>query len=108
MPRGDRLATVLQRFEDMSALPQIGGAIDESHIPIKAPREDPDAYYNWKGFHSIVPEGVGSFLKFSDIFVVYPVRVHDARVLSNSGLFEIAQASGTAFPGGPQRIIEGI
>ena len=50
MPRGDRLATVLQGFEDMSGRSQIDGAIDGSHIPIKAPRENGDAYYTGKDF----------------------------------------------------------
>ena len=38
----------------------------------------------------------------------YPGRVHDARVLNNSGLFLTAQENGTAFPGGQCCVDEGV
>lgn len=108
-PTGDRLQTIIQTFEDQCGLPQVGGAIDGSHIPIKAPTDEPDAYYNRKGFHSIVLQAVvDCFLTFTDVFVGYPGRVHDARVLANSGIFLAAQSAGTAFPGGQDQVIDGI
>ena len=78
MPGGDRLARIIHTLECQAGLLQVGGAIDGSHIPFKAPLEDPDAYYNRKGFHSIVLQGVvDCFLNFTDIFIGYPGRVHE-------------------------------
>ena len=34
------------------------GAIDRSHIPIKAPKQYPMDYYNKKGFYSTVLQAV--------------------------------------------------
>lgn len=36
-PRGDRLATVKQKFQRLSVLPDIIGAVDGTHISIKEP-----------------------------------------------------------------------
>ena len=38
----------------------------------------------------------------------YPGRVHDARVLNNSGFFLTAQENGTTFPGGQCCTVEGV
>ena len=56
-------------FQDISRFPQFVGALDGSHIPIEAPKEDPNEYVNRKSFHSIVLQGVadanGKFLHVS-------------------------------------------
>lgn len=56
-------------FQDISRFPQVVGALDGSHIPIKAPKEDPNEYVDRKSFHSIVLQGVadanGKFLHVS-------------------------------------------
>lgn len=41
----------LERFWDSLGL----GTADGSHIPIKTPRENPNAYYNRKRIHTVVP-----------------------------------------------------
>ena len=46
---GDRLLQVIARFKQIGhGFPQIGGAIDGSHIPIKAPSHTSDCYYSRK------------------------------------------------------------
>nr|XP_002736880.1 PREDICTED: putative nuclease HARBI1-like [Saccoglossus kowalevskii] len=77
-------------FNDMhtSNLPNIIGAVDGSHIPISTPHEQPDAYYNRKKFRSVVLQGVcREDLQFIDVSVGCPGRMHDARVLRNSTLW---------------------
>ena len=77
------------------------GAIDGSHIPIKAPSENQDEYISQKRFHSIVLQVVcDSDLIITDAFCVYPECTRDARILRNSPLFdEISNNRDFYFPG---------
>ncbi|XP_065178659.1 uncharacterized protein LOC135809271 [Sycon ciliatum] len=75
------------RFHQLKGIHGIIGAIDGSHIPIKAPMESTDAYLNRKRFHSIVLQAVcDANLLFTDVFAGWPGSVHDARVFNNSPL----------------------
>ena len=49
-----------QEFQDLHQIPYVVGAVDGSHIPIVAPRLHAADYYNRKGFHSILLQGVVS------------------------------------------------
>ncbi|KAM9364221.1 uncharacterized protein KZ484_010498 isoform 2-T4 [Pholidichthys leucotaenia] len=93
------------RFMEMSAyienrwgLPLCVGAIDGSHIPIIAPEECHTDYFNRKGWHSIILQGVvdGKGL-FWNVFAGLPGSMHDARVLRLSRLWELA-TRGNLFP----------
>lgn len=65
------------------------GAIDGCHVPIEAPLENPNAYFNRKQFHSVILQAVCLHdLTFTDLNVGWPGRVHDAKVLKNSHLWE--------------------
>ena len=69
--------------------PNTVGALDGTHIRIQAPRDNPGAYYNRKGYHSIVLQGVCQHdMQFTDCYAGWPGSVHDARVLRNSDLWE--------------------
>ncbi|XP_073689375.1 uncharacterized protein [Garra rufa] len=94
-----------EKFEEMAAyienrwgLPQCVGAIDGSHIPILAPQEYHCDYFNRKGWHSIILQGVvdGKGL-FWNVFAGLPGSLHDARVLRLSTLWELA-GRGNLFP----------
>uniref|UniRef100_A0A8C2HKI6 DDE Tnp4 domain-containing protein n=1 Tax=Cyprinus carpio TaxID=7962 RepID=A0A8C2HKI6_CYPCA len=87
-----------ERFKEMAAyienrwgLPQCIGAIDGSHIPIIAPQDYHCDYFNRKGWHSIILQGVvdGKGL-FWNVFTGLPGSLHDARVLRLSTLWEVA------------------
>ena len=98
IPTGERVKTIVDGFESKWGFPQCVGAIDGSHIPIASPQEHPADYYNRKGWHSIILQAVVDHeLRFWNINVGWPGRVHDARVFSNSVLFQKAQA-GTLLP----------
>ena len=92
MPQGDCLKKVIKRFRNIGhVFPQIGGAVDGSHIPIKNPPLNPACNINHKGFHSIILQAVvDPFLYFNDICIGWLGRVHDAHVLANSCLFAVA------------------
>jgi len=43
-----------KKFQEVKGLPNVIGAIDGSHIPIKLPSVDGECYINRKGFPSII------------------------------------------------------
>ena len=98
IPTGDGLKEVVDGFKHKWEFPQCAGSVDGTHIPIVSPEECPADYYNRKGWHSILMQGVVNHLgHFTDIYVGWPGRVHDARVFSNSTLYQKGQ-DGTLFP----------
>ena len=77
----------IQEFQDISRFPQVVGALDGSHIPIRAPKEDPNEYVNRKSVHSIVLQGVaGVNGKFLHVSTGCAGSIYDARVLPMSSL----------------------
>lgn len=52
-PMGDRVEEVMAEFEQRSGFPRILGAIDGTHIRIRAPQQDAHSYLNRKGHYSI-------------------------------------------------------
>ena len=80
-PIGERLQDITKEFEDMRGMPSVIGAIDGSHIPIKAPVLCPENYINCKGFHSVILQAVCDHrMLFADCYAGWPGSVHDARV----------------------------
>ena len=87
-PKGEaETKRAIQAFQEISCFPQVVGAIDGSHIPIIAPKIDPNDYYNRKQFHSIVLQGVADADgRFIHVSTGYAGSIHDARVLRMSSL----------------------
>ena len=85
---GDALNEVMYGFEHKWGFPQCGGAVDGTHILIMSPRDFPADYFNRKGWHSIIMQGMVDHLyRFTNICIGWPGRVHDARILGNSSLY---------------------
>lgn len=57
LPQGQRLDETVSGFL-RRGYPQCAGAIDGTHIPIIAPRDNPADYHNRKGWHSIILQAV--------------------------------------------------
>ena len=57
MLEGDQLQKTLDGFT-ARGYPMCAGAIDGTHIPVIAPKDDPNSYYNRKGWHSLVLQAV--------------------------------------------------
>lgn len=73
-------------------------AVDGTHIPIMSPRDFPADYFNHKGWHSIIMQGMVDHLyRSTDIYIGWPGRVHDARVFGNPTLYQKG-VNGTLFP----------
>lgn len=91
-PDANDYGDISSKFSDIKATPFPGiiGAIDGTHVRIDPPKDNPNAYYNRKKFHSIILQGVCKHdLTFININIGWPRRVHDAKVFRNSTIFEI-------------------
>jgi hypothetical protein len=89
-PSDNECRRIAQEFEEKWGFPQACGAIDGTHIPIIAPHEHRNDYHNRKGFYSIVCQAwVDHNYLFLDLVVGWPGRVHDARVLATSDIYEL-------------------
>ena len=92
-PQSDRLREVVDGFECRWGFPQVVGAIDGTHIPIIKPDNSASDYFNRKGYYSILMQAVVDFRGlFLDVYIGWPGKVHDARVLANSALYKRANA----------------
>ncbi|XP_034019547.1 protein ANTAGONIST OF LIKE HETEROCHROMATIN PROTEIN 1-like [Thalassophryne amazonica] len=87
-PGEEKLREMAAYFENRWGLPQCVGAIDGSHI---APQEYHCDYFNCKGWHSVILQGVvdGKRL-FWNVFTGLPGSLHDAKVLRLSTHWELA------------------
>lgn len=83
------LNKIKQNFFDIARFPNIGGVIDGTHVGIKAPYDQENAYVNRKGFHSINTQIVcapnNSVL---DAVVKWPGCTNDSYIWNNCGLKE--------------------
>ena len=98
IPTGASLKEVVHGFEHKWGFPQCAGAVDGTHILIMSPQDCPADYFNRKGWHSILMQGMVDHLyRFTDVYIGWPGRVHDARVLGNSVLYQKGE-DGTLLP----------
>lgn len=97
VPVGDELKKVVEGFKDELGFPQCEGVVDGTHIPIISPEECPVDYFNRKGFHSVMQGMVDNLGRFTEVYIGWPGRVHDARVFANSSLYKRGQG-GKLFP----------
>ncbi|XP_069756886.1 putative nuclease HARBI1 [Narcine bancroftii] len=109
LPSGTRLQETIDGFAQRG-FPMCAGAIDGSYIRIITPSMDSLAYYNRKGWRSVVLQAVVDHrFCFSDVFVGWPGRTHDAQVLANSPLFRKAEdQGGHLFPRDVSKDVEGV
>ena len=82
----------IQDFREKSTFPNVVGAIDGTHIPIRAPKENHEDYFNRKHYYSFIVQGIvdasGTYLSVSTGF---PGSMHDAHVLRLSNFWSLAE-----------------
>lgn len=97
-PTAPEIRAIVQGFRDKWRFPQVAGAIDGTHIKIRAPSENSASYYNRKGDYSIILQAVVDHrMRFWDINVGRAGKIHDARVFALSSLYQRG-TDGTLFP----------
>ena len=91
IPNKHDLKEIIEGFKCCWNFPRVVGAVDGTHIPITRPSQNQSDYYNRKGYHSIIMQVVFDYRHmFLDVCIGWPGRVYDARVLSNSNLYNKA------------------
>ncbi|KYN21843.1 PREDICTED: putative nuclease HARBI1 [Trachymyrmex cornetzi] len=89
----------MERFQRSCGFPNIIGAIDGTHIKIRAPTEDSNSYVNRKGFHSINLQLIcDSRDLFTHCYAGQAGSVHDARVFRNSSVAGFLESPEQYFP----------
>ena len=87
-PTQESITHITEKFEQMKGIPNVVGAIDGTHVKIRAPNEHPQDYFNRKKYYSIVIQVVvDSNKKFIDVCCGEPGSLHDSRILRRSNLY---------------------
>ncbi|KMS96858.1 hypothetical protein BVRB_8g199340 [Beta vulgaris subsp. vulgaris] len=97
-PDDARLSEIKDEYELMSGIPNVGGSIYTTHIPIIAPKVNVGAYFNkrhternQKTSYSITVQGVvDPNGVFTDVCIGWPGSMPDDKVLEQSALFQRA------------------
>lgn len=90
---------VIEQFQQSCNFPKIIGAIDGTHIKIRAPVEDANGYVNRKGFHSVNLQVVCNARGlFTHCYAGQPGSVHDARVFRRSPVARFLEYPEQYFP----------
>ena len=80
-PSANVMDKFVQEFQNLHNIPYVVGAVDGSHIPIITPRLHAADYYNRKGFHSILLQGmVSSKCLFWNYDIGWAGSMHDANL----------------------------
>lgn len=92
-PEQGLLQNTARKFYSKSRIPNVIGAIDCTHIGIRAPTGDgKQSYYDRKQNCSVILQAVvDADKKFLDIYVGEPGSLHDSRVLRRSNLYRRAE-----------------
>ena len=82
----------IEGLSEKSKVPNVVAAIDGSDIPIKAPKENHEDYFNRKHFYSYLVEGiVDSSGLFLSVATGFPGSLHDSRTLRLSDVYWAAE-----------------
>ncbi|KAI8553463.1 hypothetical protein RHMOL_Rhmol05G0018200 [Rhododendron molle] len=97
-PDEEKMTTVKREFELISWIPNVGGSIYTTHVPLIEPEVNAPAYFNkrhternQKMSYSITVQGVvDSKGVFTDVCIGWPGSMSDDKILENSALLQRA------------------
>ncbi len=85
--RHHQQAEIKRGFHAIAGFPNITGAIDCTHIAIKAPSHNEFSYVNRKGFHSINAQIIcNTTMSLLNVVARWPGGTHDSFILQNSSV----------------------
>ncbi|XP_018377994.1 PREDICTED: putative nuclease HARBI1, partial [Trachymyrmex cornetzi] len=99
-PTQDEMNDLKHKFLQIGPLPDVIGAIDGTHIPIKAPKDNSCYYITRKKEYAITLQAVyDTNLVFRNCFVGFAGSVHDKRIFVRSDLWtEVGRNKRNFFP----------
>ncbi|XP_009762418.1 protein ALP1-like [Nicotiana tabacum] len=97
-PDENKMNQIKQEYQMFSGVPNVGGSIYTTHVPIIAPKESVAAYFNkrhternQKTSYSVTVQGVVDPKGiFTDVCIGWPGSMSDDKVLEKSALFQRA------------------
>ncbi|KAE8691383.1 hypothetical protein F3Y22_tig00110890pilonHSYRG01182 [Hibiscus syriacus] len=97
-PDDNKLKKIKDEFESATGIPNVGGAIYTTHLPIIAPKANAAAYFNkkhtersQKNSYSITLQGiVDKNGVFSDVCIGWPGSMSDEQILEKSAFYQNA------------------
>lgn len=99
-PDDEKLKAVKDDFESLSGIPNVGGSMYTTHIPIIAPKVNVGSYFNkrhternQKTSYSVTVQGVVDPKGiFTDVSIGWPGSMPDDKVLEQSSLYQRANS----------------
>ncbi|XP_025163482.1 putative nuclease HARBI1 isoform X1 [Harpegnathos saltator] len=80
-PTNEEYEQIWVGFEAASGFPKVIGVIDSTHVNISAPKENPEAYVNRKGHHSIQLQAICDHTcRFIHYYMGHVRSVQDQRI----------------------------
>ncbi|XP_071636848.1 putative nuclease HARBI1 isoform X2 [Temnothorax longispinosus] len=97
--KGEAVNCTVEDFLKAKGFPKVIGALDGSHIKIRAPKEDAASYICRKQFHAIHLQAVCNAKSvFTHCYAGHVGSVHDARVFRSSTLARYIEMPNKYFP----------
>ena len=104
-PNHQETVDIVRGFRDRWSFPQCAGAVDGSHIPIIAPSENRNDYYNRKGWYSVILQAVCDHrYRIWDIDVGWPANGNATQSSASSGKRSHSQSQSSTSPIGQLRL----
>ncbi|GMI88548.1 hypothetical protein like AT4G29780 [Hibiscus trionum] len=97
-PDGTKMKKIKDEFESATGIPNVGGSIYTTHIPIIAPKANASAYFNktltertQKNSYSITLQGiVDKNCVFTDVCIGWPGSMSNEQILEKSAFYQSA------------------
>lgn len=87
------LANTKRQFAATLGFPNVIGAVDCTHVAIRAPRVNENAYVNRKHVHSINVQVIcNADMTLTNMVAKWPGSTHDSFILAQSGVGTLLQA----------------
>jgi hypothetical protein len=89
-PIGDKVQSIMMGFKNLCGMPNVMGAINETHVCIAKPIGvfiKNNYYHKTEAYNIVAQVVVDNQKRFLDIYVGLPRNVNDSHVLKKYGLY---------------------